>query len=224
MQLNAEDGGKRQCILCTNNENGICENVTYESNKRVINGYTKPNGDFIEGLHDNNLRYYRTDFVGRSRTMHSMQRLVNLSTDMLCIKENLYTEQKEMGGMKVHPQIFRYFDDGKFNLYDTDAKKVVLYHDNKPKFDRLLDLALDLDLSVDEERPIILIGGSNGGGKTTLFEAISGALYGLRIENREHFMELLNQGATGKVKPEIPLEITFSGKVLGREPVIAVKS
>ena len=30
MQLNAEDGGKRQCILCTNNENGICENVTYE--------------------------------------------------------------------------------------------------------------------------------------------------------------------------------------------------
>lgn len=30
-----------------------------------------------------------------------------------------------------------------FNIYDTDAKKVVLYHDNKPKFDRLLDLALD---------------------------------------------------------------------------------
>lgn len=30
-----------------------------------------------------------------------------------------------------------------FGIYDTDAKKVVLYHDNKPKFDRLLDLALD---------------------------------------------------------------------------------
>lgn len=30
-----------------------------------------------------------------------------------------------------------------FNIYDTDAKKVVLYYDNKPKFDRLLDLALD---------------------------------------------------------------------------------
>ena len=30
-----------------------------------------------------------------------------------------------------------------FNIYDTDAKKVVLYHDNKPKFDRLLDLALN---------------------------------------------------------------------------------
>ncbi|MDE6553758.1 MAG: site-specific DNA-methyltransferase [Muribaculaceae bacterium] len=113
MQLNAEDEGKRTCILCTNNENGICENVTYERNKRVIEGYTKPNGEFVEGLHDNNLRYYRTDFVGRGRTLRNMQRLVNLSTDMLCIKENLYLEKKSMGGVKTHPQIFRYFDDGK---------------------------------------------------------------------------------------------------------------
>lgn len=84
-------------------------------------------------------------------------------------------------------------------------------------------LDLDLDLSVDEERPIILIGGSNGGGKTTLFEAISGALYGLKIENRDHFMELINQGAAGKVKPEITLEITFSGLVLGREQKYILK-
>lgn len=81
-------------------------------NKRVINGYTKPNDEHVEGLHDNNLRYYRTDFVGRSRSMKNMQRLVNLSTDMLCIKENLYAEQKEMAGVKTHPQVFRYFVDG----------------------------------------------------------------------------------------------------------------
>ncbi len=84
-------------------------------------------------------------------------------------------------------------------------------------------LDLDLDLTVDEERPIILIGGSNGGGKTTLFEAISGALYGLKIENREHFMELLNQGAIGKVKPEIVLEIKFAGKVLGQEQIYKLR-
>lgn len=113
MQLNAENDGKRQCILCTNNENGICENVTYERNKRVIQGYTKPNGEHVEGLHDNNLRYYRTDFVGRERSMRNMHSLVNLSTDMLCIKENLYTEQPSIGGVKTHPQIFRFFDDGK---------------------------------------------------------------------------------------------------------------
>lgn len=84
-------------------------------------------------------------------------------------------------------------------------------------------LDLDLDLTVDDERPIILIGGSNGGGKTTLFEAISGALYGLKIENREHFMELVNQGAVGNVKPEIVLQITFSGKVLSQEQKYILK-
>lgn len=122
MQLNAEDGGHRQCILCTNNENGICENVTYERNKRVIRGYTKPNGEKVEGLHDNNLRYYRTEFVGRSRTPRNMQRLVELSTDMLCIKEDLYAEQTEFGGMRIVPRVFRYFAEG-------ERKMLIIYRE-----------------------------------------------------------------------------------------------
>lgn len=120
MQLNAEDGGKRQCILCTNNENSICENVTYERNKRVIQGYTKPNGEEVAGLTDNNLRYYRTDFVGRSRSTKNMRRLVNLSTDMLCIKENLYTEQKTFAGLPTFKNIYRYFEHG-------DKKMLIIY-------------------------------------------------------------------------------------------------
>lgn len=62
MQLNAEDGGHRQCILVTNNENGICENVTYERNRRVIQGYITPKGEKVPGLTRNNLRYYKTKF------------------------------------------------------------------------------------------------------------------------------------------------------------------
>ena len=116
MQLNAEDGGHRQCILVTNNENNICEDVTYERNKRVINGYTTPKEQKVEGLHSNRLRYYRTDFISRDRTQRNMRQLVNAATHMLCIKEDLYTEQQVLGRWKMIPQVARYFSDGKKHM------------------------------------------------------------------------------------------------------------
>lgn len=122
MQLNAEDGGSRQCILVTNNENNICEEVTYERNKRVINGYTNPKGEEIAGLKKNNLHYYRTGFIGRSRSIQNMRKLVSLATDMLCIKENLYTEQAIFGEINTHKNIFRYFED-------SDKKMLVIYRE-----------------------------------------------------------------------------------------------
>ena len=73
---------------------------------------------------------------------------------------------------------------------------------------------LELDLGIEQERSIVLIGGSNGGGKTTLFEAICGALYGLKVKSKEEFDELLNDGGRGVEKPEIVLEVCFTGQVL----------
>lgn len=121
MQLNAEDGGKRQCILCNNNENGICENVTYERNKRVIKGYTKPNGEEVAGLADNNLRYYRTDYVSRERTQKNRRKLMNKATDMLCIKENLYTELPKFGNIGLRPKGARFFAD-------ATKQMLIIYH------------------------------------------------------------------------------------------------
>ena len=53
MKLNAEDGGNRKFILCTNNENNICRDVTYERIKRVIakEGYKA------------SLKYFRVDYL-----------------------------------------------------------------------------------------------------------------------------------------------------------------
>ena len=116
MQLNAEDGGHRQCILVTNNENGICENVTYERNKRVIQGYTTPKGEQVAGLTDNSLRYYKTDFVPREPNNRNKRALVAAATDLLCIKNDVYQEQSIFGGHKLKPAAARYFDDGRTQM------------------------------------------------------------------------------------------------------------
>ena len=92
MELNKEDGGKRQCILVTNNENKIAEEVTYERNRRVIQGYTNTKGEEVEGLSKNNLRYYTADFVPSEQTEQNRRRLTKYSTELICIKEDCYTE------------------------------------------------------------------------------------------------------------------------------------
>jgi adenine-specific DNA-methyltransferase len=94
MSLNATDGGNRQCILVTNNENNICEEVTYERNKRVINGYKKPKGESVNGLSRNNLRYFQCTYVPREPSLKNKRELTQLATELLCIKEECYTEQK----------------------------------------------------------------------------------------------------------------------------------
>ena len=83
-----------------------------------------PYGEYVEGLHDNKLRYYRTSFVGRNRSMKNMRQLMNLSTDMLCIKEDLYAEQPKFGEQRTYKNVFRYFDNGKKRMmiiYKEDA-------------------------------------------------------------------------------------------------------
>lgn len=113
MQLNAEDGGHRKCILVTNNENNICEEVTYERNKRVINGYTTPKGEQVEGLKANNLRYYQIDHVERESSLTAKRKLMAASAELLCIKHDIYEESTIFGTLKLKPHIARYFTDGK---------------------------------------------------------------------------------------------------------------
>ena len=57
VELNREDGGNRQFILATNNENKIAEEVTYERMKRVSSGTDKYKP------HPMNLKYFKTDFI-----------------------------------------------------------------------------------------------------------------------------------------------------------------
>ena len=129
MQLNAADGGNRQCILVTNNENNICEEVTYERNKRVIQGYINAKSVQVEGLTNNNLRYYRSEYVGRDHTHKNKKELVLAATELLCIKEDIYTELAELNGQKLDNKVVRCFSDkGKYMLviYDEEAIETLL--------------------------------------------------------------------------------------------------
>lgn len=128
MQLNAEDGGHRQCILVTNNENGICENVTYERNKRVIQGYSTPKGEQIAGLTKNNLRYYKADFIARDPSSKNKRELVKAATDLLCIKENLYEEVKvTCNGKTLRKDYARRFADGEKEMIVIYEPAVIKY-------------------------------------------------------------------------------------------------
>ena len=125
MQLNKGDGGHRQCILVTNNENNICEEVTYERNKRVINGYTTPKGVQVEGLKDNNLRYYRTRLLPRQCTNRNMRALMTAATDLLCIKENLYEEVEienlQLKNIRRHVRLFGKGKHRMLIIYNEEA-------------------------------------------------------------------------------------------------------
>lgn len=110
MALNKEDGGHRQCILVTNNENNICEEVTYPRNKKVIEGYETPKGEHVEGLHENNLRYFKIDSVPRQPLRHNRQALAAGMVDMLRIKHNVYTPCDHVGTLPTNPPTTRYYE------------------------------------------------------------------------------------------------------------------
>jgi adenine-specific DNA-methyltransferase len=113
VELNSEDGKKRQGILVTNNEvdektekkllkegikknspefekEGICQKVTIPRLTKIISGYDKPNGDRVNGHVSNNLRIYKTAFLERDKTLKNKMELTLLATELLCIKEDCY--------------------------------------------------------------------------------------------------------------------------------------
>lgn len=112
MELNKEDGGQRKFILCTNNENGIAENVTYERIKSVINGYSD-----VSGM-PANVRYFKTTFVPISNVSDDTRRsLIQKSTEMLCMKESTFKKLYDNKKFKI----YRNNDKTTGILFDLDA-------------------------------------------------------------------------------------------------------
>ena len=126
MDLNKDDGGKRKFILCTNNENKISEEVCYPRLKNSINGINGK-GKTDKKLNEN-LKYFKTDFVDSVPTDQNKKKIVDKSTEMLCIKENAFKSVIDKKGYKVfqnsdiHLGII--FNDEQIDKFVKEAKNI----------------------------------------------------------------------------------------------------
>jgi adenine-specific DNA-methyltransferase len=101
LNLNKQDDGNRQFILCTNNENNICTDVCYPRIKKVIEGYKNLKGEWVEGL-GGNLKYFKTDFVDYDEpTDKNKIKLTRQATEMLCVREGTFERVEDNEKFKI---------------------------------------------------------------------------------------------------------------------------
>jgi len=128
LQLNKEDGGNRKFILCTNNENNICTEVCYPRITKVIKGYKNINGEKIDGF-GGNLKYFTAyDFIEAKETDRNKRKLVNESTEMLCIKESAFELVQGADDFKIFRNHDKYlgiiFHEDSISDYKKAIKKI----------------------------------------------------------------------------------------------------
>ena len=127
LELNAEDEGNRRFILCTNNENNICTDVCYPRIEKIMTGYKNTKAEKIEGL-GNNLKYFKTDFVDAQPTDRNKRKLVDKSTEMLCLKEDCFDEVMKGHEFKIftnsqNKNLGIVYDDGGIDAFKKEIKR-----------------------------------------------------------------------------------------------------
>lgn len=150
IDLNKEDGGNRRFILCTNNENNICEEVTYPRLKTVITGKRQNGSVYSEGA-STNLYYFKTDFIkDEANTEQAKYNLVEKVDALLCIAENIFDEKERndysshfMSGNK-HLFIYNdYYNVQKFNEFknrvlSAEGEKIIYVYSSDNNVDESL--------------------------------------------------------------------------------------
>jgi adenine-specific DNA-methyltransferase len=119
MKLNAEDGGNRKFILCTNNENNICRDVTYERIKRVIDK---------EGC-SASLKYYKVDYVPISDRMYYeyADELIKHIRELVELENGVnFTGNAEIAIVLTEKELDNFISQLKNN---TKCQKLYLGHD-----------------------------------------------------------------------------------------------
>ncbi|MDO8512895.1 MAG: site-specific DNA-methyltransferase [bacterium] len=104
LELNKQDGGGRRFILCTNNENNICDEVCYPRVKKVITGYKGAKDSDVKGL-GGSLKYFKTKFVTDASNKDDFKiRITKECTEMLCLREGIFDEIKKTDDYRIFQQ------------------------------------------------------------------------------------------------------------------------
>ena len=117
ISLNAEDHGQRNYILCTNNENNICDDITYKRLCNVIKGYRNDKGRIYEAL-GSNLKYYKCTYIPRINSEDE-----NLHNNLLINIKNLVQLEN---GIEI--------DDNKIRVY-LDEDELDKFSKNQSELD-----------------------------------------------------------------------------------------
>lgn len=98
LELNKEDGGHRQFILCTNNgDKGpdsvkIAEDITYPRIKTVITGERQDGSKYSDGI-PANLRYYKIEHKEKKASIDANRlEIVRYLEDIIQVKENAFEQ------------------------------------------------------------------------------------------------------------------------------------
>lgn len=129
LELNKLDSGSRRFILCTNNENNICEEVTYNRLSNVINGYKNKKGETVHSL-GGNLAYYKADLVDVGK-LHKITdelkiKITYQAGEMIAIREDTLNEVEKNSWW----QIFE----------SNERITAVYFKENKEKIDELIKI------------------------------------------------------------------------------------
>lgn len=134
LKLNKQDGGNRKFILCTNNENNICEEITYQRIKNVITGIKKDGSKYSDGIKAN-LKYLKTDFV---------------SKDHVEIQEEILKHTNELIELKHHTNL----SNQEYLIIKTD-KEVDLLEKNISDYPNLKGLYIYSDVLLSNKQKIL---------------------------------------------------------------------
>ncbi len=135
IEFNLEDNGDRKFILCTNNENNngsgdkIATDICYPRVKKVIQNLEKEAKNKLVKNMPGNLKYFKTDFVDAEPTDKNKRKMVEKSTEMLCLREDCFDEVMQGHNFKLFTNsqgknLGIIYDDDGIEPFKKEAKKL----------------------------------------------------------------------------------------------------